>query len=113
MIIDWPTAIVKVFATQELSSTALRRFYNKAKALSNKFQFNPNYKLLLPDLYAFERDAAYAASRLVVPGVFVGFVVKNMHLATCDEKGFRGFIEHFQSIVAFAKGKLKEGGYRQ
>jgi len=113
VIIEWPMAIVDVFAKQDLSSTALRRFYNKAKGLNNKYQFNPNYRRILPELYAFERDAAYAASRLVVPGVFIGFVVKNIDLATNDEKGFKGFIEHFQSIVAFAKGKLKEGGYRQ
>ena len=110
VIIEWPKAIVDVFARESLSSTALRRFYNKLKGLDIKHQFNPNFKLLLPDLYAFERDAAYAAARLVVPGVFIGFAVKNIDLATRDEKGFKGFVEHFQSIVAFAKGKLKEGG---
>ncbi|MEW5920388.1 MAG: type III-A CRISPR-associated protein Csm2 [Bacillota bacterium] len=113
VIIEWPKAIVEVFARESFSSTALRRFYNKLKGLDTKHQFNRNFKLLLPDLYAFERDAAYAAARLVVPGVFIGFAVKNVDLATRDEKGFKGFVEHFQSIVAFAKGKLKEGGNRQ
>lgn len=111
VIIEWPKAIVGVFR-DSLSSTALRRFYNKLKGLHTRHQFNPNFKQLLPDLYAFERDAAYAAARQVVPGVFIGFAVKNVDLAIRDEKGFKGFVEHFQSIVAFAKGELKEGGSR-
>jgi CRISPR-associated protein Csm2 len=102
--------MVEIFARTSLSNTALRRFYNKLKGLDTKHKFNREYKSLLPELYAFERDAAYAAARQVVPGVFIGFAVKNVDLATRDEKGFKGFVEHFQSIVAFAKGKLKEGG---
>ncbi|MBT9173029.1 MAG: hypothetical protein DDT21_01419 [Syntrophomonadaceae bacterium] len=109
-IIEWPKVIVDIFAQAFLSSTALRRFYNKLKGLDTKFQFNREFYRLLPNLYAFERDAAYAAARQVVPGVFIGFVVKNVDLASNDEKGFKGFVDHFQSIVAFAKGKLKEGG---
>lgn len=109
-IIEWPKAIVEVFARTSLTSTALRRFYNKLKGLDTSFKFSRDFNSLLPELYAFERDAAYAATRLVVPGEFIGFTVKNIDLAVGNEKGFQGFVEHFQSIVAFAKGKLKEGG---
>lgn len=105
-IIKWPMDMVKVFAraSPPLSSTALRRFYNKVKGLDTKFKYDRDFHRLLPDLYALERDAAYAAARTVVPGVFISFTVKNIDLAIKDEKGFKGFVGHFQCIVAFAKG---------
>lgn len=114
-IIKWPKEMVDAFVSSYplLSSTALRRFYNKLKGLETKLQFNNQFTALLPELYAFERDAAYAAARKIVPGLFIGFVVKNIDLAIRDEKGFKGFLIHFQSIIAFSKDKLKEGGRRE
>lgn len=112
VLIEWPQALTEMFAHKKLTNTALRRFYNKLKALDGKLKGGMGYKRILPDLYAFERDAAYAAARDVVPGEFVGFVARNLNLAFQSEQGFRAFMEHFQSLIAFAKGKLNEGGNR-
>lgn len=114
VLIDWPQALVKIFAGRRkpMTMTALRRFYNKLKALDHKAKNQNDFLHLLPDIYSFERDAVYAASREVVPGVFIGFMSKNVEQAAQSIKHFKAFVEHFQSIVAYGKGQLSEGGNR-
>lgn len=109
VLIDWPKALIDVFARapNPLTKTALRRFYNKLKALEHKLNSQNEMKQLLPDIYAFERDAVYAASREVVPEMFIGFMAKNVEQAVISPKHFKAFVEHFQSLIAYGTGRLK------
>ena len=114
VLVDWPQALINVFARgrKPMTMTALRRFYNKLKALDHKLKYQKDIIQLLSDIYSFERDAVYAASREVVPGVFIGFMSKNVEQAALSPKYFNAFVEHYQSIVAYGKGQLSEGGNR-
>ena len=58
-------------------------------------------------LYSFYPSAAYAVSRknTSVPPEFQKFIETNMKLAVKDPKHFKGFVEHFQSVVAYFKEK--------
>ncbi|MDK2960695.1 MAG: CRISPR-associated protein Csm2 [Bacillota bacterium] len=114
VLVEWPKELVQTFARANppLSSSALRNFFTKLKALENRLQASHDMAQVLPDLYAFERDAAYAANRQVVPPVFFTFIVKNIDLATANPRNFAGFKEHFQAVVAYGKGVLREGGSR-
>lgn len=113
VLIEWPKLLVETLASRQLTNTALRRFYNKLKALDGKLKGGADYRQVLPALYAFERDAAYAAARETVPGEFVGFIVRNVNLACQSKEAFRAFVEHFQSLIAFGKGRLSEGGSKK
>ncbi|MDK2927256.1 MAG: CRISPR-associated protein Csm2 [Bacillota bacterium] len=115
VLVEWPQHLVQTFAhgRPPLTSSALRNFFTKLKGLENRLRASHDMARVLPDLYAFERDAAYAANRQVVPPVFFTFIVKNVDLATANPHSFTGFKDHFQAVVAYGKGALREGGSRR
>ncbi len=113
VLIEWPKLLVETFAARNLTNTALRRFYNKLRALDGKLKGGAEFSRILPSLYAFERDAAYAAARETVPGEFIGFIARNVNLACQSKEAFQAFVEHFQCLIAFGKGRLSEGGQKK
>lgn len=100
--------VAKVLAAIRMTPTSLRAFYNKLKAIENKYNAsNNNFDLIKPNLYAFERDVAYQVSRGVVDEEFRKFIVVNAELAIKGPKEFKGFIEHFLSVLAYFKDVSK------
>ena len=96
--------VATVLAGLKMTSTSLRAFYNKLKAIESKYKAsNNNFDLIKPNLYAFERDVAYQISRGVVSEDFRKFINKNAELAIKGPKEFKGFIEHFLSVLAYFK----------
>lgn len=96
--------VATVLAGLKMTSTSLRAFYNKLKAIESKYKAsNNNFDLIKPNLYAFERDVAYQISRGVVSEEFRKFINKNAELAINGPKEFKGFIEHFLSVLAYFK----------
>ena len=90
----------------DLTTHQLRRFYNMAKRLewaSSSGDFE-EVKLGLQKLKAFAADFVARAEgerRREGREMFKEFIERNVDLATKDEKHFKAFIEHFQSLVAY------------
>ncbi|MBI4847719.1 MAG: type III-A CRISPR-associated protein Csm2 [Nitrospirae bacterium] len=96
--------VARVLASLRMSPTSLRAFYNKLIAIENKFKSSDNnFDLIKPNIYAFERDVAYQVSRGVVSEEFRKFINKNAELAKKGPKEFKGFKEHFLSVLAYFK----------
>jgi CRISPR-associated protein Csm2 len=89
-------------AKPEMKSHQLRRFFNKMRAIEAKLDTVESFELVKSDILGFKRDVAYAAGRDVVPSEFKHFIDRNVELAAQSEENFRqGFIEHFQSVLAY------------
>lgn len=96
--------VARVLATLRMTPTSLRAFYNKLIAIENKYKAsNNNFDLIKASIYAFERDVAYQVSRGVVSEEFRKFINKNAELAKKGPEEFKGFKEHFLSVLAYFK----------
>lgn len=91
----------KLAIDDKIKPTNLRKFYNHLKRIERLFRLQGNFSMIESKLYAFQRDAAYAKRRDVAGQLFVDFIEKNIQLAVQNEKNFAGFIEHFQSVIAY------------
>ena len=101
---DEAKEVAKVLAALRMTPTSLRAFYNKLIAIENKYKSSDNnFDLIKPNIYAFERDVAYQVSRGVVSEEFRKFINKNADLAKKGPKEFKGFKEHFLSVLAYFK----------
>jgi len=101
----------KVLGSAQPPMTAhqLRRFYRKARAIESKLDRTQDFQLVLADIYTMKRDAADAVARKVVSEEFQRFMERNVELAASDESSFRkGFIQHFQSVLAYFGYYFKE-----
>jgi CRISPR type III-A-associated protein Csm2 len=100
--------VAGVLAELRMTPTSLRAFYNKLKALENRYKASANdFNVIRPSLYAFERDVAYQVSRQVVPEEFRKFININADLAIRGPREFKGFVEHFLSVLAYFKDVAK------
>lgn len=99
--------VANILASQRMTPTSLRAFYNKVKAIESEYKMSNNFDAIKSKLYAFERDVAYQISRGVVNEEFRKFIVKNAELAVKGPKEFKGFVEHFLSVLSYFKDVSK------
>ncbi|MGB9803127.1 type III-A CRISPR-associated protein Csm2 [Desulfofundulus sp.] len=98
--------VARVLSQKGMTSAALRRFYNKLKAIDAKLQ-SEEFDAVKPDLYSLQANVIYNAGRLsdgnnkLVPEEFLEFMRTNIEKAEIDRKHFKAFIEHFQSVLAY------------
>ena len=92
-----------VLADRGMKNAALRRFYAKLRGIDNRFLANGDFNEVQQKLYSFHPDVAYAVGRKVVPPEFQNFIDTNIKLAVKGANHFKGFIDHFQSVVAYFK----------
>ena len=113
---DEAKEVARVLAAKRMTSTSFRAFYNKVKAIENKYKTllcsagiskGDAFESIKASLFAFERDVAYQVSRGVVPEEFRKFIVKNAEIAKNGPKEFKGLIEHFLSVLAYFKDASK------
>jgi CRISPR type III-A-associated protein Csm2 len=112
VIQDWPEALAKTFARERLTSTQLRRFFNRVRAIE---QQDLPFVRLKEDILSIKPIAAASVGREMAPPIFKEFIDKNVELAIASENSFRrGFITHFQSVVAYLKyyEQVSKGGRR-
>lgn len=85
-----------------MKSVQLRRFLSRARGIESRFAYEGSYHTLLNDVYAFKRDIAYQVGRKLLPEPFQQFINRNIEVASTDPESFRrGFIPHFESVVAY------------
>lgn len=91
-------------ARPSMTSTQLRRFYNKTRFVRQKLDAGTSWEKVIGDIHSLKRDAANAVGKNNAPGVFKYFIDTNVQLAVQSKDSFiRGFLEHFQSVVAYRK----------
>jgi len=94
-----------------LKSTQLRKFYNEFKYFEKKLEdkeFN-NFNEIKPLIKMMESKAEYAsnAKKVRIPLQFKSFIVSNVRKIE-DEFDFKGFLKHFEAILGFYYGRIKE-----
>ena len=112
VIQQWPEQLARAFLREGLKSTQLRRFFNRARAIE---QQNLPFERLREDILSLKPIAAASVGRGTAPDIFKVFIDMNVDLAIDSSKSFsRGFLTHFQSVVAYLKyyENLPRGGLR-
>lgn len=90
-----------------LSSSSLRRYYNQLKAIQQTYQTDKDFEHVKVKLYGFLNSVRYAVARNVVPDLFQVFVERNLEFALSNPNAFQAFIQHYESIVAYARNEDK------
>jgi CRISPR type III-A-associated protein Csm2 len=113
MIQKWPEQLANDFRYQQpkLTSTQLRRFFNRARNLEREYKARKRetdseqeFDRLKEDILIMKVLAAAAIGRKTAPELFKRFIDKNVALAVESEYAFtRGFLTHLQSVVAYLK----------
>lgn len=114
VIQQWPQQVAQTFlrANPKLASTQLRRFFNRARAIE---QQNLPFERLREEIISLKPIAAASVGRKTAPDIFKVFIDRNVDLAVNSLDSFsRGFLTHFQSVVAYVKyyENLPRGGSR-
>lgn len=106
VINKWPLELAKAFleGRPKLNTAQLRRFYNKVRHIKERLDAKQPFDSLKEQIYALGPLAAAAIGRETAPPLFKEFIDSNITQAVKSEAHFaRGFILHFQGIVAYAK----------
>jgi len=113
VIEKWPMELAQIFLRGGLTSTQLRRFFNRARAIE---QQDLPFERLREEILGLKPIVAASVGRGVAPDVFKVFIDKNVDQATRSQTNFsRGFLTHFQSVVAYLKyyeKMFQKGGSR-
>ena len=105
VFISWARAVSAALKQDGLTSTKIRGFFNKLRAIEYNFKMTHDFDRAREGIFAFARDVAYTENRGVTKPLFTRFIEKNIAEAKKDAEHFRAFIEHFQSVVAYFKDK--------
>ncbi|WP_027365631.1 type III-A CRISPR-associated protein Csm2 [Desulfotruncus alcoholivorax] len=96
--------VAAVLSAKGMTSASLRRFYNKLRGIYARYKDNANFEEIKPGLYSFYPNVADAVARNDnVPEEFRRFINTNIKLAVKDPQHLAGFVEHFQSVLAYFK----------
>lgn len=106
VIQKWPEELARRFRQQSpaLTSTQLRRFFNRARSLERQARAGMPFTKLKEEILGLKVLAAAAVGRKTAPELFKQIIDKNVGLAVDSEDAFtRGFLTHFQGMVAYLK----------
>lgn len=102
--------IAKSLGTGGVTSTQLRRFYAKAKAVEQRVDSDESFASAVAGILELKQHAANAVGRAQGRGEQEGlallkkFIDRNVDLAARSKEAFRkGFLLHFQGVVAYFK----------
>ncbi|VUZ84399.1 hypothetical protein MELA_00770, partial [Candidatus Methylomirabilis lanthanidiphila] len=115
-----PEEIAKGLGAGGVTSTQLRRFYTKAKAVEQRVDSGESFDSVVGRILELKQHAANAVGRAQGRDEQAGlellkkFIDRNVDLAVKGKEAFRkGFLLHFQGVVAYFKYyDLKKGGGR-
>ncbi|GAW32209.1 type III-A CRISPR-associated protein Csm2 [Carboxydocella sp. JDF658] len=94
--------------TGKMTSTGLRKFYAKMKAIEGLYRANQDWPEIAIRLKTMIQNAEYSAKRETVPEIWVTIIEKNINEAIKSDRHFAAMLNHMQGIVAFFK-ENKEG----
>jgi len=114
VIQQWPEQLAQTFLRQrpQMTSNQLHRFFNRARAIE---QQNLPFERARADILNLKPIVAASVGRGTAPDIFKTFIDSNVDLAISSPESFkRGFLTHFQSVVAYLKyyENVRTGGSR-
>jgi CRISPR-associated protein Csm2 len=84
-----------------MTTHQLRRFYGHVRAAENRLQMTGNFPAIYIDLKKLEPFVAEAKGKGKIPDLFYDVMNKNLSVVKTQKDFTKGFLEHFQAIVAF------------
>lgn len=100
LITDAASDVAKGFG-KEMSNSQLRRFYGHVKTAEKAYSYSKDTKKLINDVSLILSFAAEAKGKEKVPSVFYDFIHKNIQNIKTAKDILKGFIPHFQAVVAY------------
>jgi CRISPR-associated protein Csm2 len=89
-------------ARPSLKSTQLRKFYDYAVNIKEKMRLlNNNFSVVTTDIEKLVEFAYDAKNKGKVPEIFFDFIKMNVLAVKTREDFVKGFMEHFQAVVAY------------
>ena len=105
-----PEEVAKGLGIGGVTSTRLRRFYTKAKAVEQRLDSGESFESAMAGILELKQHAANAVGRAQGKAEQEGldllkkFIDHNVDLAVKSKEAFRkGFLLHFQGVVAYFK----------
>ena len=104
LIKEWPKWLAENFLRARLTSTQLRRFFNKMRVIQQRIDATNDFERYKEDILGLTPLAAAAVGKETAPKIFYDVMRMNVDNAVNSQPAFeRGFIIHFQSIIAYMK----------
>lgn len=110
LVTTTPEDVAKGLGVGGVTSTQLRRFYTKAKAVEQRLDSGESFESAVAGILELKQHAANAVGRAQGRAEQEGlnllkkFIDCNVDLAVKSERAFRkGFLLHFQGVVAYFK----------
>lgn len=103
VILDTAKEVARRIHRDGVSVRALRNFFNMVRKIEAFLNAGGNFEDALVEIRRLKPIAAYQGHRQQPPisDTVVQFINKNVLLAEKDEKHFRAFVSHFESVLAF------------
>lgn len=100
---DEAERIAERFIAERLKRHQLRAFYDHAKKQLQRLRYGAVFPEVHPEIARLKEFAAYRAARSdPIPRSFKQFIDHNVEAAT-DQKSFeKGFMPHFEAVVAYS-----------
>ncbi len=89
---------------------ALRRFFNRVKAIERSMEGGHHFDAHKTELYALIPKATYAVKRNLASEFFCTFIERNVTQAVKGWDQMEGFVKHFESVVAYFPTDTSRGG---
>lgn len=104
--------VADLLSARGMTSASLRRFYNKLRGIYSRYNDTKNFAEIKPGLYSLYPNVADAVSRNAnVPQEFRQFINANLKEAEKGPEHLKGFVEHYQSVLAYFKEtQVRRGG---
>lgn len=94
------------FAAERLTRHQLRSFYNHAKKQLQRLQYGTPFAEVHPEVARLKAFAADRAGRANgIPRSFKEFIDRNVDSITSQETFVKGFMPHFEAVVAYCAGR--------
>jgi CRISPR type III-A-associated protein Csm2 len=85
-----------------IKAAQLRRFFAKARYIEQRLDAGQPFASLKSEILVLQPMAADSVRKKRAPDEFKEFIDRNTSLAVTNEESFRkGFVQHFQSVVAY------------
>lgn len=104
---DLAKSIAERLGEAGLTTHQLRAFYGHAKRLHASLNAGRPFDEIYPQICKMKPFAEERCAKGRIPKYFADFICRNVDKAK-DQKAFlAGFVEHFQSVVAYCAGTIK------
>lgn len=103
LVLKTASNLAKDFGTARpgLKKAQLRKFYDYSRNMEEKLRMCKNYDLIESDINKLIAFAADAKSKGNIPQIFFDFIERNVNSIHNEDDFIKGFIEHFQAVVAY------------